>query len=905
MQNGLFDEEELMKTEEGSLFADKPVTVLGKDFKNDEERRAYFREELRKKLPELKKLEGYPIGEDDDIINLSDPPYYTACPNPWLNDFIAQWEEEKKTLEAKGDRKSDFEVKDPYASDVSEGKNNPIYNAHSYHTKVPHPAIMRYILHYTQPGDIVYDGFCGTGMTGVAAQMCGKPNAIFDMTKDSKTKAKYELKSKIENEFKDLEYKAPIWGKRHAVLGDLSPVASFIAYNYNAPVNAKKFESVAKKCLDEVEKECGWMYETKHTDGTIGKIINVIWSDVFICPDCGSEIVFYNSAVDEEKQEVKENITCGKCGAIHTKGELSKSMQTIYDKAMNKTIQQTKTVPVLIQYIDKNGKRYEKKPDNFDLSLIQKIDNSDIPYWYPNERTCDGRETRRNDKSGITNVHQFFTKRNLWVAATISEKFSKIPIYHVLMTSYLSARGSKMARYRIGRAGNSSLPGTLYISSITAETNLFNGYRGKIDDFVKIYSEDNNNPISVNSTSQLSVSDNSIDYIFTDPPFGANIDYSELNFIQESWLKVKTNNKEEAIENEVQQKGLLEYQNLMQRCFAEYYRVLKPGKWMTVEFSNTSASVWNSIQLSLNRAGFVIANVSSLDKQQGSFKAVTTPTAVKQDLVISCYKPSETFTKNFMIQDSHANTWSFVAEQLDHLPIPAVKDQKTTSVIERSPKVLYDRLITYFFMRGLPVPLDAADFQQGLRNRYIQEDGMVFTSGQINQYHDLKKKHNITGQMELFVSVIESESDAIQWLKDKLQNNPLKYQDIQPDYRKAYTISRKGELEVELKDVLEENFIQESDGSWRVPDLNEAKDREALRTKALLKTWETYCTQIESGKIKRLKDVRLEAVKAGFKDCYQKKDFKRIVAVGDKIPENLLTEDETLLNYYDIASSKI
>ena len=75
--------------------------------------------------------------------------------------------------------------------------------------------------------------------------------------------------------------------------------------------------------------------------------------------------------------------------------------------------------------------------------------------------------------------------------------------------------------------------------------------------------------------------------------------------------------------------------------------------------------------------------------------------------------------------------------------------------------------------------------------------------------------------------------------------------------------------------------------------------------KVLLKTWETYCTQIESGKIKRLKDVRLEAVKAGFKDCYQKKDFKRIVAVGDKIPENLLTEDETLLNYYDIASSKI
>jgi hypothetical protein len=43
--------------------------------------------------------------------------------------------------------------------------------------KVPHKAIMRYILHYTEPGDIVFDGFCGTGMTGVAAQMCGNPDA--------------------------------------------------------------------------------------------------------------------------------------------------------------------------------------------------------------------------------------------------------------------------------------------------------------------------------------------------------------------------------------------------------------------------------------------------------------------------------------------------------------------------------------------------------------------------------------------------------------------------------------------------------------------------------------------------------------------------------------------------------
>ena len=888
----LFSDEDILELEEKNLQNNKPVTVLGKSFENDFERRKYFRDELRKKLPELKKLEGYPIGEDDDIINLSDPPYYTACPNPWLNDFVAEWEKEKETPELKKLRKDAFEVKDPYASDVSEGKNNPIYNAHSYHTKVPHPAIMRYILHYTQPGDIVLDGFAGTGMTGVAAQMCGKCDI--------------DLKNKIEAEFEKLEYKKPVWGARHAVLGDLSPVASFIAYNYNTPVNSKRFELEAKKILAEVEKECGWMYETRHTDGSIGKINYVVWSDVFICPDCGGEIVFYDAAVDKEKGEMSEIFPCPNCGAKHTKKDVRKSIQTFYDKALNKTISRVKSIPVMIAYTDNKGKRHEKKPDDFDFMLINKIDDIDITDWIPTSELPKGEKTQDPINHLVTNVHYFYTKRNLLCISKINKMLSynkKIILSSILLNS------SKLYRWRLNGKGG-FLNGTLYIASLVQENSVLRIFRDKISDFYNalylLHNDDKHNSlIAINSATSIINSNNSIDYIFTDPPFGANIMYSELNFLQENWLKVKTNHKEEAIENRFQNKGLFEYLEIMKKCFAEYYRVLKPGHWITVEFSNTNASVWNGIQNALNRSGFIIANVSAIDKQQGSFNAVTSPTAVKQDLVISCYKPSETFTKQFMIQDSRANTWSFVSEHLEHLPIPAVIDERTTSVIERSPKVLYDRLITYFFMRGLPVPLDAADFQEGLRNRYIQEDGMIFTSAQLNQYHELKKKHNITDQPSLFVDIIESENDAIQWIKEKLEAGPLKYQDIQPDYRKAYTINRKGEVEVELKDVLEENFIQETDGSWRIPDMNEQKDRDALRTKALLKIWEDYCSQVESGKAKKLKDVRLEAVKAGFKDCYQKKDFKRIVTIGDKIPENLLTEDETLLNYYDIATSKV
>ena len=195
----------------------QPVTVLGKTFNSEEERRNYFREELRKQLPELKKMEGFPIGEDEDIINLSDPPFYTACPNPWLNDFIDEWEEEKKNI---SNRIDDFKVEVPYAVDISEGKNNPFYTLHTYHTKVPHPAIMRYLLHYTQPGDIVFDGFAGTGMTGVAAKQCENGND--------------ELKLRLGIEFNKQNGHLPNWGERKSIVSDLSPAASFISANLNS-----------------------------------------------------------------------------------------------------------------------------------------------------------------------------------------------------------------------------------------------------------------------------------------------------------------------------------------------------------------------------------------------------------------------------------------------------------------------------------------------------------------------------------------------------------------------------------------------------------------------------------------------------------------------------------------------
>ena len=87
---------------------------------------------------------------------------------------------------------------------------------------------------------------------------------------------------------------------------------------------------------------------------------------------------------------------------------------------------------------------------------------------------------------------------------------------------------------------------------------------------------------------------------------------------------------------------------------------------------------------------------------------------------------------------------------------------------------------------------------------------------------------------------------------------------------------------------------------WYVPDPNKAGDLEKLRERSLLKEFEVY-----KQATKKLKVFRLEAVRAGFKKAWQKKDFQTIISVADKIPQKILEEDQKLLMWYDQARTRI
>ena len=368
--------------ENESDFNSGPVTILGKTFADDDERREYFREELRKNLPELKKIEGFPIGTDDDIVNLSDPPYYTACPNPWINDFIAEWEQEKLQLEAEGKRQPNVVVTEPYATDISEGKNNPIYLAHSYHTKVPHLAVMRYILHYTQPGDIIFDGFCGTGMTGVATNMCSDATYV-----------------------KELGYTN--FGIRHSILSDLSPIACLISASYNKDFDPVLFERNAIQILDQVEEELGHLYKLE-IDGVESDILATVWSDVYTCSNCGETIILWNTAVNTHNNSINDDFRCPNCGIECSKKSLTINFKTDFDYILKETTAIAEKIPVRTSVFSSKGRQTIDGP--IQLDLINKIKSTNYP-THKSYRMPDGDEGRRNDKFGIKFTHQFYTKR--------------------------------------------------------------------------------------------------------------------------------------------------------------------------------------------------------------------------------------------------------------------------------------------------------------------------------------------------------------------------------------------------------------------------------------------------------------------------------------------------------------
>jgi hypothetical protein len=448
----------------------------------------------------------------------------------------------------------------------------------------------------------------------------------------------------------------------------------------------------------------------------------------------------------------------------------------------------------------------------------------------------------------------------------------------------------------------------------------------------RVWAPVNNQIIETASTTKSQLLNDSVDYIFTDPPFGGNIMYSELNFIWESTLKVHTNSAPEAITNKTQKKALFEYQSLMSECFAEYHCCLKPGRWMTVEFHNSQNSVWSAIQEALQIAGFVIADVRVLDKKIKTHTQRTAGGSVNKDLAITAYKPNRGLEKRFKLEaGTEEGVWDFIRTHLKQLPVFVTKNGLAEVITERQDYLLFDRMVAFHVQREVIVPLSAAEFYTGLEQRFPPRDGMYFLPDQVPEYDKKRMTVKEILQLQLFVT---DEASSIQWLKQQLTKKPQTFQDIHPQFLKEIGGWQKHEKPLELSELLRENFLlYDGNGEvpsqihsylssnfkdlrnlpkdaqalrakakyrWYVPDPNKTGDLEKLRERALMREFEEY----RELKQKRLKVFRLEAVRGGFKKAWQERDYGTIIAVARKIPEKILQEDPKLLMWYDQAVTR-
>lgn len=488
----------------------------------------------------------------------------------------------------------------PPKSGMTAGKNTYTYDAHTYHTKVPPQGIAELLRHYLPEGGVVLDPFAGSGMTGVAARALGVD----------------------------------------CILNELSPAACFIASRFCDQVDAGSFRAAVATVLAEVAAIRELLYSTMCREcGRQTEALYYVWSYRVLCPHCEANFQLwdvcrkYGKTVREH--EILSAFPCPSC---------SKGLQ-------KSRLRRLRSEPVLVGYKCCGSRQQEvtHPPSQCDLTLIAELTQNPLVAegYYPTTSLPDGVNLRQPKHHGIDRVDLFYTPRNLaalshlWKAAhKIADPQLAAQVAFVCTSLY--QRVTRLSEFRFwGGSGNTARFNVPFISN---ETNVFVTFERKArticDHLEATATHYRGRAVVINgsATSLDLLPDASVDVVFTDPPFGANINYSEMNILWESWLGRFTDTTSEAIINRFQGKDVETYQQLMTASLRECHRVLKPGRWLLVVFMNSASSVWQALREAVMEAGFKIVQVDIFDKQHGTFKQFVSDNTAGYDLVLHCRK---------------------------------------------------------------------------------------------------------------------------------------------------------------------------------------------------------------------------------------------------------------------------
>lgn len=466
------------------------------------------------------------------------------------------------------------------------------------------------------------------------------------------------------------------------------------------------------------------MYAARDGSGRQGTIRHMVWSEHLSCRRCGSVASLWDGAVSRAPARVAGPWTCPHCADVAQANATERLVEATPDDVTGDVRDARVRKPAWLY--GRTGRTNWSRPAvATDLDLLKEIQQAPLPDCVPVVEVPWGDLYRRGYHQGITHLHHFYTRRNLIAMATLWQHTTSFPrtvrdALRFWLLSYNATHATILARV-VAKTNQDELvvtgaqPGVLYVSGLPVEKNLLVGLRRKLttiaNAFGAIHGRAGHVEVRQQSSSDVDLPDNSVDYVFTDPPFGANIPYAEVNFINEAWLGCYTPRTLEAIISPSQKKSVADYQRLLTQSLAETCRVLRPDGMATVVFHSSSTQVWRALQQAQADAGFEVQRTGVLDKTQGSFKQVTANT-VRGDAVLLLGRRSGPQCADL---GRHTNPWQ-VAEMV-------FQEASALPVAERSAQRLYSRLASRFLADHQQVPISAASFDRWLAVRTARAKG--------------------------------------------------------------------------------------------------------------------------------------------------------------------------------------
>lgn len=470
---------------------------------------------------------------------------------------------------------------------ADEGKGSLFYRVHPYPTKVPPSIVERLLDHYTDPGELVLDPFCGSGVTGYAAKRSG----------------------------------------RDFYVSDLSPYAAHIARGYTESCSPETIDDALATVFDALAdrrelyvtacRSCGGAIEGRYW----------VWSWVFDCPDCEA---MWPLDPDEGRSGSPGTVTCPECETSHSQSEVytgrDRPLRVAYKcpECHTSAVEHSVAEPERKRLVELNRDRGGNSP--YDRPMMTH------PDW--------GDQYRRGNHDHVSSTASLFTGRNwsvltdLWEAIRAVEPPGAQRALAFAFTASLYT-ASRLVRCRPNRDGRSNNPGTLYVPPLALEQNAFKVFERRVAKVQKLKADlaeaesqriittggvtsRGEGTVAVRDARNLPFDDGSVDYVVTDPPFGDSLQYAELNFIPESFLDAFTDQTREIVVNETRSVSEEDYLERMGEAFEEVYRVLRPEGYASVIFNNTSPLVWAGTKRELLAAGFELPSVTGIVKGHAS-----------------------------------------------------------------------------------------------------------------------------------------------------------------------------------------------------------------------------------------------------------------------------------------------